>query len=129
MKNKKNCNTHGLYKHKIASIPVIQSRDPMPLNLVLHTAQTPQYRTQPSRPASSDVPTRPLTRPHPEHTANVGVEGGGGLDGESQCRMSLFKSAMSPVSLTYFPRCHMSKLRNSHVSCHYLFLTTISHVT
>ena len=30
--------------------------------------------------------------------------------------------AMFHVSVAYFPPCHMSNLRNSHVSCHYHFL-------
>ena len=29
--------------------------------------------------------------------------------------------AMLHVSVTYFPPCHMSTIRNSNVSCHYLF--------
>ena len=36
------------------------------------------------------------------------------------CRFS--KMAMLDVSVPYFPPCHMSNLRNSHVSCHYLFV-------
>ena len=29
--------------------------------------------------------------------------------------------AMSPVSVAYFPQCHMSNLRNDYVPSHYIF--------
>ena len=35
------------------------------------------------------------------------------------CRF--YEMAMSHVSVAYLPSCHLSNLRNSHVSCHYLF--------
>ena len=41
--------------------------------------------------------------------------------------MSILRNAsVTCLFVTYFPQCHMSNLRNYHVTCHYLFLPPCS---
>ena len=65
---------------------------------------------------------------HPLMSSDFGNEldlfsgggGGGGLDGVTNVACRFLETAMSHVSVAYFPQCHMSNLRNDYVPCHYI---------
>ena len=79
-------------------------------------------------PTHPEQPTHPLRPCPPRHTAHFtwqrGAESrvsGGPWWGVANVAWRFPEMALSHVSVAYFPKCHMSNLRNDHVKYHFIF--------